>query len=298
LPRWLLHTLLTMVLWGGWGVLSKPLSSAVSSWQMLAFSTVGLLPVMAVLVASRQLGSGRNPRRGFWLAFGSGILGSAGNVAYFQALAMGGKAAAVTPLTSLYPLVTIVLAVVFLRERLNAIQGAGIVLSLVGLYCFSGGEGTALLSGWVLLALVPILFWGLSALLQKIATADASSEGCTLAFLLGFLPVALAIPVWQPMAWSLAGRTWLLLLALGFLFGLGNLTLIFAYGGGGRASVVTPLASLYSLVTIPLAILLLGERIAWREGLGIGLALLAVLTLCREKAAPETCSSPPSPTES
>jgi drug/metabolite transporter (DMT)-like permease len=62
--------------------------------------------------------------------------------------------------------------------------------------------------------------------------------------------------------------------------------------------VVTPLASLYSLVTIPLAILLLGERIAWREGLGIGLALLAVLTLCREKAAPETCSSPPSPTES
>jgi drug/metabolite transporter (DMT)-like permease len=59
--------------------------------------------------------------------------------------------------------------------------------------------------------------------------------------------------------------------------------------------VVTPLASLYSLVTIPLAILLLGERIAWREGLGIGLAVLAVLALCRETAPPGTRSSPPAP---
>ena len=283
MPRWLLYTLLTMLLWGGWGVLSKPLSSIVSSWQMLAFSTLGVLPVIGVLVASRQLRSGGNPSRGFWLAFGSGLLASAGNVAYFQALAMGGKAAAVTPLTSLYPLVTIVLALVFLRERLNAIQGLGIVLSLAALYCFSGGEGAALLSAWVLLALIPILFWGLSALLQKLATAQASSQRCTLAFLLGFVPVALAIPIWQPTAWSLAGRTWLLLLALGFLFGLGNLTLIFAYGRGGRASVVTPLASLYSLVTIPLAMVLLGERIAWREGAGIALALLAVVGLCWEK---------------
>jgi len=283
MPRWLLYTLLTMLLWGGWGVLSKPLSSIVSSWQMLAFSTLGVLPVIGVLAASRQLRSGGNPSRGFWLAFGSGLLASAGNAAYFQALAMGGKAAAVTPLTSLYPLVTIVLALVFLRERLNAIQGLGIVLSLAALYCFSGGGGAAGLSAWVLLALIPILCWGLSALLQKLATAHASSERCTLAFLLGFVPVALAIPIWQPMAWSLAGRTWLLLLALGFLFGLGNLTLIFAYGRGGRASVVTPLASLYSLVTIPLAMVLLGERIAWREGAGIALALLAVVGLCWEK---------------
>ena len=51
------------------------------------------------------------------------------------------------------------------------------------------------------------------------------------------------------------------MLLLGFLFGLGNLTLIFAYGTGGKAAIVTPMASLYSLVTIPCAIVWLGERI-------------------------------------
>jgi len=283
MPRWLAYTLLTMLLWGGWGVLSKPLSSGVSSWQMLAFSTLGMLPVIGVLAARPQARSGANSRRGFALAFGSGLLTGAGNVAYFQALAMGGKAAAVTPLTSLYPLVTIGLALIFLRERPNLAQIVGMVLSLAALYCFSGSEGAALRSAWVVLAVIPILFWGVSALLQKLATAHASSVRCTLAFLLGFVPVALVIPFWQPMVWSLSGRTWLLLLALGFLFGLGNLTLIFAYGRGGRASVVTPMASLYSLVTIPLAIVLLGERIGWREGLGIALALLAVVGLCWEK---------------
>jgi drug/metabolite transporter (DMT)-like permease len=287
MPPWLIYTLLTMLLWGGWGALSKPLSSAVSSWQMLVVSTLGLLPVIGVLRASRQWGAGGNPRRGFGLAFASGILGSAGNVAYYQALAEGGKAAAVTPLTSLYPLVTIVLALAWLRERLNALQAVGMMFSLAALYCFSGGEGAAMFSVWVLLALVPIGCWGVSALLQKLATAHASSERCTLAFLLGFVPVALAIPLWQPMKWSLPAGTWLLLLALGLLFALGNLTLIFAYGRGGRASVVTPLASLYSLVTIPLAIAFLGEKIAWREGLGIGLALVAVVGLCWEKAPGE-----------
>jgi drug/metabolite transporter (DMT)-like permease len=73
-----------------------------------------------------------------------------------------------------------------------------------------------------------------------------------------------------------------LVLSLGLCFGLGNLTLIHAYGAGGRASVVTPMASLYSVVTIPLAVLFLQERVTPREGLGIALALGAVVALSWE----------------
>ena len=58
-----------------------------------------------------------DPRRGFWLAFASGVVGSLGNVAYYGAFAAGAKAAAVTPLTALYPIVTIGLALAFLHER-------------------------------------------------------------------------------------------------------------------------------------------------------------------------------------
>jgi drug/metabolite transporter (DMT)-like permease len=88
------------------------------------------------------------------------------------------------------------------------------------------------------------------------------------------------------MNWRLPVATWALALSVGLFFGLGNLTLIFAYGTGGKASVVTPMASLYSVVTIPLAIVLLGEKVAAREGLGIALALAAAAALSLEKPTP------------
>ena len=121
---WLAYTLLTMLLWGGWGLLSKPASTALSSWEVQALSTAGLLPVLAILLCSRRVRAGARSPKGLWLGFGAGALGSLGNVAYFKTLAMGGKAAAVTPLTALYPLVTIVLALLFLGERLNLVQVA------------------------------------------------------------------------------------------------------------------------------------------------------------------------------
>jgi drug/metabolite transporter (DMT)-like permease len=94
--------------------------------------------------------------------------------------------------------------------------------------------------------------------------------------------VSLVTPLFVPLNWALSGATWGLLLLLGLLFALGNLTLICAYGRGGKAAIVTPLASLYSLVTIPLAVVILGERVSGREGLGIALALVAAVTLAWE----------------
>jgi len=292
---WFFYSLVTMLLWGGWGVVSKPLSVALSPWQVQCLSTIGLLPVLAVIGARRLrisnlrfqiLGeSGSNLRRGFVQAFAAGIISGAGSIACYQALAIGGKAAAVIPLTSLYPLVTIILAMAMLRERLNLVQWTGIGGSFVALYFFSVGEDSGWLSPWLAMALIPIALWGVSGFLQKLATCHASNEMVTFAFLLGFVPVALLIPVFRPFVWPLSGTTWWLLFLLGFSYGLGNLTLIIAYGTGGPASVVTPMTSLYSLVTIPLVVLLLDEQITRREGIGIVLALLAVVALGRETSA-------------
>ncbi len=292
MPRWFVYSLVTMLLWGGWGVVSKPVATMLSPWQVQCLSTIGLLPVVAVIGARRFrisnskiqiLGeSGPNLRRGFAQAFAGGVISGAGSIACYQALAIGGKAAAVIPLTSLYPLVTIVLAMAMLRERLNLIQWAGIGVSFAALYFFSVGEDSAWISPWLAVALIPIVLWGVSGFLQKLATHHASNEMVTFAFLLGFVPVAVLIPAFRPFTWPLSGTTWWLLFLLGFSYGLGNLTLIIAYGAGGRASVVTPMTSLYSLVTIPLVVLLLHERITGREGVGIVLAVLAVLALGRE----------------
>jgi transporter family protein len=283
MPRWIIHTLLTMILWGVWGVVSKPLANQFSAWQIQSLSTLGVLPVLLILTLRPGLRTGSSPRRGFWLAFAAGAVTSVGNVACYQALGMGGKAAAVIPLTALYPIVTIVLALLFLGERLSAGQTAGIGLALAALYCFNVGFESGFLSPWVFVALVPIGLWGVSAFLQKLATAHATPELATLAFLVGFIPAALLIPVLASFSWGLSGMSWFWLVVLGLCFALGNFTLILAYSSGGHAAVVTPMASLYSLVTIPLAVLLLGERVGARESIGIGLALVAVVALSWER---------------
>ncbi|NJM41909.1 MAG: DMT family transporter, partial [Anaerolineae bacterium] len=74
--------------------------------------------------------------------------------------------------------------------------------------------------------------------------------------------------------------TWALAILSGLLFALGNLTVIYAYRHGGRAVIVTPAAGLYMLIAVPLAVLLLKEKITSREGLGIVFSVLAVIALC------------------
>jgi transporter family protein len=288
MPRWFLYSLLTMLLWGGWGVVSKPVSTSMSPWQVQCLSTVGLLPVL-ILLAVMQLRSWREFSRALLPAFAGGVISSVGNIACYQALATGGKAAAVIPLTSLYPVVTIILARRLLRERLNVIQWGGIVASFAALGSFiaAGSDGlSSLLSPWLIAALVPIVLWGVSDFLQKLTTGRAPSEAVTFAFLLGLVPAAVLIPAFEVFVWPVPAMTWLLLILLGLLYGLGNFMLISAYGSGGRASVVTPITSLYSLVTIPLAVLILHERISGLEGVGIALALLAVVALGHEVPPP------------
>jgi len=292
-PPWVLHTLATMVLWGGWGALSKPLSENLPPAHVQALSTVGVLPVLALL-ARRRPSASPTARRGMWQAFVAGLITGVGNIACFAALAAGGPAAAVVPVTALYPVVTIALAIVFLGERFNRIQALGLALSLVAILLLNVPPEGSLLSPWLATALVPIGLWGVSALVQKLATRHIDATGATFAFLAGFLPIAILTLVLQPASLMLPGPTWLLLAGLGLCFAVGNLTLLHAYASGGPASIVTPLASLYAIVTIPLAIVAFHERVGVRETAGIALALAAIAALTRDTPPPDqTPTHPP-----
>jgi drug/metabolite transporter (DMT)-like permease len=214
------------------------------------------------------------------------LLACLGNVAYYHALNLGGKASTVAPLTALYPLVTVGLAVLLLKERLGVAQLAGIGLSLLAIYLFNvPGEG-GLFSGWLTYALVPIASWGVAGLLQKMSTNHLSGEASTLCFLAAFVPVAVVILLTSPRPEHIGGRTWLLVVALGLFFGLGNYAILVAFARDGQASVITPLSGLYPVVSVPLAILVLGEKVGTRELAGILLALVSVVALAQEKSNP------------
>src|SRR6185503_17605900 len=110
---------------------------------------------------------------------------------------------------------------------------------------------------------------GVGGLLQKISTNHISGELSTLWFLVAFVPVAFVLLMAEPLKQPIEMRVWMLASALGFLFGLGNLAILLAFAREGKASVIAPLAGLYPVVSIPIAILFLGEKVSGREWLGI-----------------------------
>ena len=286
MPRWFLWTVLALISWGIWAILSKLIGDTVSPALSQALSTIGLIPVLVALVLFRPRMTGAHPSRGGMLAFSSGILACLGNIAYYRVLNSGAKAATVVPLTALYPLITIGLAVLFLKERLNRIQLTGIGLSLISIYLFNVSSEQGLLSPWLLVALIPITLWGLAGLLQKIATNDVSGELSAVWFLAAFVLMTVFILLIEPWPSNLTPRIWALVFFLGFSLALGNFAILAAFASGGKASVISPLGGLYPLISIPIAILALGERIGPRETVGIAAALAAVTALAYESTPP------------
>jgi len=282
MPKWLLLAIATVVLWGIWGFLSRVVGDSMSAAQSQALSTFGLLPVFVWLGFSKRL-VGTDKVRGAAYAFAGGLLGGIGNLAFYDILNRGAKAATVIPLTSLYPLVTVILAVLVLKERLNAVQKGGVILALTAIYLFNASERGNFINVWLAYALVPIALWGLAGLLQKMCTTHISSELSTLWFLAGYIPIGVVIFLTQKLDWQITTKAWSVVIGLGLFLGLGNLTLLAAYEWNGKASVITPLSGLYPIVTVPLAIWFLGEKVTGRELTGIALALVSVVGLSYEK---------------
>lgn len=136
-PAWLVYSMLALVLWGIWGAISKVVSDQVDPYTNQALFAIGMIPLLPLVCFSRQLKVCRQRKRGILYAFGTGILGGTGNIAFFKSLTVGGKASVVVPLTSLSPIATVVLGYFVLRERLTNVQKVGLVLALVAIYLLS-----------------------------------------------------------------------------------------------------------------------------------------------------------------
>ena len=138
-PLWLLWSIATILLWGVWGLVSKIASDGVDAYTNQLLYTLGILPLLLFvgLHLRKRPDSRPNQRRGIFWAFLTGILGGVGNLAFFQALVKGGAASIVAPVTALFPMVTVLLALIFLRERLGRRQWAGLALAFVAIYLLS-----------------------------------------------------------------------------------------------------------------------------------------------------------------
>ena len=126
---WLGFAIIALIFWGITGVTQKLSTNNISSersflwfcWAMVALSAAVLA------VAHPHWGLGRVV---VISSITGGALNGLGAWTSFRALESGGKASIVISLISLYPLLTVVLAVAFLGERLTAMQTAGAVVAI------------------------------------------------------------------------------------------------------------------------------------------------------------------------
>ena len=130
IPVWLLFAIVALVFWGITGVTQKLSTNLISTQLSFVWFGVAMLALAVVVLPKAGLHWHLAPKA-FAIAVLGGALNSLGAYTSFAALEKGGKASIVIPLCYLYPLLTIVLAIVFLHETLTRPQLLGIILALV-----------------------------------------------------------------------------------------------------------------------------------------------------------------------
>ena len=129
LKIWCLYAILTVITWGLWGVFSKLASNYAKPRQALLFQTAGVLAFSAVVLVVEKFKIEWNLPGFSWAALG-GFFAFIGFLTFFAALEKGNTSTVVT-LSALYPMVTILISIAFLHERLTTRQGVGIGLALI-----------------------------------------------------------------------------------------------------------------------------------------------------------------------
>ena len=135
---------------------------------------------------------------------------------------------------------------------------------------------------WLGFAIFALVLWGITGVTQKLSTNRISSERSFLWFCWAMVTLSAAVLLAAHPHWGLGRAVVLASIAGGALNGLGAWTSFRALESGGKASIVISLISLYPLLTVVLAVLLLGERLTWMQTAGAVTAIAAAILLSLE----------------
>jgi drug/metabolite transporter (DMT)-like permease len=241
--------------------------------RALVYVQLGGLVGIAVIVAIRGLG----PRNTLvLLAIPAAISGTLGLFAYYRGIAVG-AISIVAPIAGVSAVLPVIVGIIS-GESPSAWQLAGIACALLGVF-FAAREprtdgDTRLAAGVGLAVLAAIGFGGYFPFMH--AAGNADFWWASLVFRMASTTVILiVVAIQRPNPLGVPRRVlpWLALIGFGDMFG--NL-LYAAASTSGLVSVTSVLASLYPIVTVLLARVLLQEHVARSQEAGIGLTLAGV----------------------
>jgi drug/metabolite transporter (DMT)-like permease len=239
--------------------------------RTLVYVQLGGLVGIAVIVAVR--GAGPHDAVAL-LAIPAAVSGTLGLFAYYRGIAVG-AISIVAPIAGISAVLPVIVGIAS-GESPSAFQLAGMVCALLGVFLAAREPGrteTRFAAGVGLALLAAVGFGGYFPFMH--AAGDADPWWASLIFRLASTSVILtAVAISRPTI-RVPGRLlpWLALIGFGDMFG----NLLFAAAStSGLVSVTSVLASLYPIVTVVLARILLNEKVARSQEGGIVLTLAGV----------------------
>lgn len=257
--NWLLYASITTVFWGIWGAFIEiPEKAGFPATLGYAVWAITMVPcsLLALYFIKWKL---EYNWRSIFLGSLVGLLGAGGQLLLFQALRQG-PAYIVFPLISLFPILTIVLSMVFLKEKASRRHWVGIAVALVAILLLSYQPATGKAthgSTWLLLSVLVFILWGLQAFVMKFSNNTMKAESIFFYMMVtGVLLIPLAL--WmtdfsQPINLSFKGPYLAALIHV--LNAIGALTLVYALRYG-KAIIVVPMTGLSPLITIIISLVI------------------------------------------
>jgi drug/metabolite transporter (DMT)-like permease len=256
----------------GLGDFFGPLKSrSLGVLRVLVYAQLGGLATIALIVAARGRGPADNAA---FLAVPAALSGTLGLYSYYRGMSVGAMSV-VAPIAGVSAIVPVVVGILS-GDRPSAITSVGIVGALGGVYLASREphrKGSRLAAGVGLALLAAVGFGGYFPPMH--AAGDADFWWAALLFRITSTSIVLAAAVTRRPPLALSGLDLPIILLVGIADMTGNL-LFAAASAQGLVSVTSVLASLYPIITVVLARIVLAERVARSQEAGIALTLAGV----------------------
>lgn len=283
---WLLYAIVATVFWGVWGAFtSVPSRNGFPDTLIYCVWALTMI-VPAVFVLWRINWKLEMDKKAILYGLIIGLLGAGGQMILFYAVTIG-PTYLIFPIISLSPLITIVLSLLFLKERTGLLGVIGILLALFSLPLFEysgdlqteelGENGTL----WFVLAILVLVAWGVQAYFMKLANGSMSAESIFFYMMItGIMLIPMAFYMTdfsQEINWGWDGPY--LAAAIQILNAIGALCLVFAFRYG-KAIVVSPMTNAGApLMTSIISLLVLGIMPGQFKVVGIIFAVIAAFLL-------------------
>lgn len=262
--------------WGVGDFLGGVKARVMPSLIVMAASQPFGLAALGIALAIR--GAGVPGGEVAWSAL-SAVLGTVGLFAFYRGMAKG-AISVVAPIAALSAGIPVIWGVAVNGDHIGDLQAMGFVAAIGGSVAASlelrpGRTQIAAGVGWALLAMVA--FGAYYVPMHAASTQDWLWP----AFLFRCTSVTLVysvVLIRRIRPTGLRGH-WAALIAIGFLDTGGNALFAAASSAHGLLSVVSVLASLYPVVTVLLARLMLGERVQRSQDAGVLLVLAGVVLI-------------------